>query len=112
MSAYGRRTAFDVRLPNITSSFEKPKTNASARSISVTWTPSLSASDSRFDSSRQPKPAPRTRTEVATTKDRLGTEHVVEIDRPAVLQGRRRRRTGRAARAVALAVRADPRSVP
>ena len=65
-SRYGRRTAAGVRVPNITSSFEKPKTKASARSISVTSTRSPSASDSRVDSSSPPNPAPRMSTEVVT----------------------------------------------
>ena len=47
------------RAPNITSSFEKPKTNASVLSISVTSTSSATASESMVLSSRPPNPAPR-----------------------------------------------------
>src|SRR5918993_1693422 len=54
----------------MTSSFEKPNMNASARSISVTSTWSPSSSDIRVDSSRPPKPAPSTSTEVDMPQDR------------------------------------------
>src|SRR5438128_683093 len=66
MSRYARRTASVVVRPNITSSFEYPKTNASFLSIRVTSTSSPSASDKRVPSSRPPKPAPRTTTRVFT----------------------------------------------
>src|SRR5262245_29877494 len=65
MSRYGCCTAGAVVRPNITSSFENPKTNASDRSIRVTSTSSPSVSDSRVDSSSPPKPAPRTSTRMA-----------------------------------------------
>src|SRR5713226_514960 len=60
MSRYSRRIASSVVRPNITSSFEYPKTNASFLSIRVTSTLSASASDNMVASSRPPKPAPRT----------------------------------------------------
>src|SRR3989442_8908459 len=62
MSRYGRRIASGVVRPNIPSSFEYPKTNASFLSIRVTSTSSPSASDNTVASSRPPKPAPRTKT--------------------------------------------------
>ena len=62
MSAYGWNTASAVVRPNITSSFEKPNTNPSARSISTTSTSSPSSSDNRVVSSRPPNPAPSTTT--------------------------------------------------
>src|SRR5689334_15207905 len=43
----------------MTSSFEKPKTNASLLSIRVTSIPAPNVSDRRVLSSRPPKPAPR-----------------------------------------------------
>src|SRR5712692_10068365 len=64
MSRYARRTASGVVRPNIRSSFEYPKTNASFLSIRVTSTSSPSASDNMVASSRPPKPAPRTTTRV------------------------------------------------
>src|SRR5512132_3731295 len=59
MSRYGSRTASSVVRPNMKSSFEYPKTNASSLSISVTSTSSPTASDNVDASSRPPKPAPR-----------------------------------------------------
>src|SRR6476646_9294501 len=48
----------------MTSSFEKPNTNPSARSIRTTSTSSPSASDSRVVSSSPPNPAPSTTTRI------------------------------------------------
>src|SRR6185312_3561721 len=48
--------------PSMTSNLEKPKKNASLRSISVTRTASESVSDRRVASSRPANPAPRIRT--------------------------------------------------
>jgi hypothetical protein len=62
MSRYSSRTSSAVRRPNMTSSFEKPKTKASLWSMSVTSTSSATSLDSRVDSSRPPKPAPKTTT--------------------------------------------------
>jgi len=62
MLLYGSRISSADCRPSITSSLEKPKTNESLRSSSVTRTASASVSDSRFASSRPPNPAPRMRT--------------------------------------------------
>jgi hypothetical protein len=62
---YGRRTESSVVRPNITSSFEYPKTKASPLSIRTTSKPPLSsADDSIVASSSPPKPAPRMTTRI------------------------------------------------
>ena len=61
-SRYGWNTASAVVRPNITSSFEKPNTNPSDRSISMTSTSSPSSSDNRVVNSSPPNPAPNTTT--------------------------------------------------
>ncbi len=58
-------TSAAERRPNITSSFEYPKTNESLWSIIVTSISSPRASEREVASSRPPKPAPRIRTRVA-----------------------------------------------
>ena len=81
ISRYGRRTASRVVRPNITSSFEYPKTNASLLSIRTTATSSPSASDSSVASSSPPKPAPRTTTR--STAPMLVHPHLLEAHREA-----------------------------
>src|SRR5580765_4901425 len=61
---YGTRTASAVFRPNITSSFEKPNTNASDLSMSAISIASPNASDSIVVNSRPPKPEPSTTTRV------------------------------------------------
>src|SRR5258706_14227372 len=56
--------AAGVLCPNITSSFEKPKTNTSLLSMSTTSMPSPKASERIVVSSSPPKPAPSTTTRI------------------------------------------------
>ena len=53
--------------PNITSSFEKPKTKPSVWSISTTSASAPNSWDSRVASSKPPKPAPRITTRIPQT---------------------------------------------
>src|SRR5262249_29767451 len=72
------RTAPGCSRPNIRSSLEKPKTNESALSISVTSISPPDASDSVVLSSRPPNPAPSTTTRLPIGPDlglgRLGDD--------------------------------------
>jgi hypothetical protein len=66
-SEYGWSTASGCSRPNITSSFENPKTNPSVRSIRTTSPPGPSSPANREVSSKPPKPAPNTKTRIRRT---------------------------------------------
>ena len=63
-SRYGWRASAGICRPNITSSLEKPKTNASPLSMRTMSMASPKASERIVVSSRPPKPAPSTTTRV------------------------------------------------
>src|SRR5204863_7614456 len=65
IAPYGSRTESRAVRPNITSSFEYPKTNESALSIRTTSTWSRAPSERRVASSKPPNPAPAITTRIA-----------------------------------------------